>query len=187
MKNRRFLLIVLFFALIMGCKEFKLTPISSDSNRSAGSAGSSTEGETAQSTPAPSVDRTKENEKRLAAEPAPGGDPAVRRSPLIFSSSLVGSRVKDAKGNDVGKIKDLLFDPENRRIVYAILSLSNREIAVPLSAVKMDPQTQTYTSDMTEETLAEAPKVDNDLKLPSESTREDLASSATKQLSKVTR
>ena len=70
MKNPRFLLIVLFFTLIMGCKEFKLTPISSDSNRSAGSAGSSTEGETAQSTPAPSADRTKENEKRLAAEPA---------------------------------------------------------------------------------------------------------------------
>ena len=171
-----------------GVQRIKLTPTSSDSNHSAGSAGSSTEGQTAQSTPAPSADRTKENEKRLAAEPAPGsGDPAVRRSPLIFSSSLVGSRVKDSKGNDVGKIKDLLFDPENRRIVYAILSLSNREIAVPLSAVKMDPQTQTYTLDMTEETLAEAPKVDNDLKLPSESTREDLASSATKQPSKVTR
>ena len=44
MKNPRFLLIVLFFTLIMGCKEFKLTPISSDSNRNAGSAGSSTEG-----------------------------------------------------------------------------------------------------------------------------------------------
>jgi sporulation protein YlmC with PRC-barrel domain len=186
MKNPRFLLVVLFFALIVACKEYKLTPFSSDSNHNAGSAGSSTEGATAQSSPAPSVDRTKENEKRLAAEPAPG-DPAVRRSPLIFSSSLVGSRVKDAKGNDVGKIKDLLFDPENRRIVYAILSLSNREIAVPLSAVKMDPQTQTYTLDMTEETLAEAPKVDNDLKLPSESTREDLASSATKEPSKVTR
>jgi len=188
MKNRRFLLIVLFFALIVACKEYKLTPFSSDNNnRNAGSASSSTEGATAQSSPTPSADRTKENEKRLAAEPAPGGDPAVRRSPLIFSSSLIGSRVKDAKGNDVGKIKDLLFDPENRRIVYAILTLSNREIAVPLSAVKMDPQTQTYTLEMTEETLAEAPKVDNALKVPSESTREDLASSATKQPSKVTR
>lgn len=187
MKNHRFLLIVLFLTLIVACKEYKLTPFSSDSNRNAGSAGSSTEGATAQSIPAPSADRTKENEKRLAAEPAPASDPAIRRSPLIFSSSLIGSRVKDSKGNDVGKIKDLLFDPENRRVVYAILSLSNREIAVPLSAVKMDPQTQTYTLEMTEETLAEAPKVDNALKLPSESTREDLASSATKQPSKVTR
>jgi sporulation protein YlmC with PRC-barrel domain len=187
MKNRRFLLIVFLLALIVACKEYpKLTPFQSDANRNAGSAGSSTEGATAQSSPAPSSDKTNENEKRVAAEPAPASDPAVRRSPLIFSSSLVGSRVKDAKGNDVGKIKDLLFDPENRRIVYAILSLSNREIAVPLSAVKMDPQTQSYTLDMTAENLAEAPKVDNDLKLPSESTRDDLASSATKQPSKVT-
>lgn len=188
MKNRRFLLIVLLLALIVACKEYpKLTPFQSDNNRNTGSTGSSTEGATAQSIPAPSADGTKENEKRMAAEPAPGSDPGARRSPLIFSSSLVGSRVKDAKGNDVGKIKDLLFDPENRRVVYAILSLSNREIAVPLSAVKMDPQTQSYTLELTEETLAEAPKVDNDLKLPSESTREDFASSATKQPSKVTR
>lgn len=188
MKNRRFLLIVFFLALIVACKEYpKLTPFQSDPNRNAGSAGSSTEGATAQSSPGLNSDKTKEIEKRVAAEPAPGSDPAVRRSPLIFSSSLVGSRVKDAKGNDVGKIKDLLFDPENRRIVYAILSLSNREIAVPLSAVKMDPQTQSYTLDMTPETLAEAPKVDSDLKLPSESSRDDLASSATKQPSNVTR
>lgn len=187
MKNRRFLLIVFLFApFIVACKEYpQLTPFQSDNNRNTGSTGSSTEGATAQS--GPSADRTKENEKRLAAEPIPGSDPGARRAPLIFSSSLVGSRVKDAKGNDVGKIKDLLFDPENRRVVYAILSLSNREIAVPLSAVKMDPQTQSYTLELTEETLAEAPKVDNDLKLPSESTREDFASSATKQPSKVTR
>lgn len=190
MKNRRFLLIVFFFALIVACKEYpKLTPFQSDSNPNAGSAGSSGEGTTAQSSPAPSADRTKENEKRLAAEPAPASDPAARRGPLIFSSSLVGSRVKDAKGNDVGKIKDLLFDPENRRVVYAILSLSNREIAVPLSAVKMDPQTHSYTLDMTDETLAAAPKVDNELKLPSEAAREDVVSSspAGKQPTKAVR
>lgn len=193
MKNRRFLLIVFFFALIVACKEYpKLTPFQSDGNPNAGSAGSSSEGATAQSSPAspaPGVDRTKENEKRVAAEPAPASDPAARRGPLIFSSSLVGSRVKDAKGNDVGKIKDLLFDPENRRVVYAILSLSNREIAVPLSAVKMDPQTHSYTLDMTDETLAAAPKVDNELKLPSEAAREDVVSSspAGKQPTKAVR
>ena len=139
MKDGRFLLIVFLLALIVACKEYpKLTPFRSDSNRNAGSAGSSsTESTPSQPSPAPSADKTKESEKRLAAEPAPISDPAARRSPLIFSSSLVGSRVKNAKGNDVGKIKDLLFDPENRRVVYAILSLSNREIAVPL---KMDPR-----------------------------------------------
>ena len=173
MKNRRFLLIVFLLALIVACKEYpKLTPFRSDSNRTASSAGSAIESAPSQPSPAPGAEQTKESEKRLAAEPAPSSDPAARRSPLIFSSSLVGSRVKDAKGNDVGKIKDLLFDPENRRVVYAILSLSNREIAVPLSAVKMDPQTQSYTLEMSEEKLAEAPKVDNDLPLPSSPTKQ---------------
>jgi sporulation protein YlmC with PRC-barrel domain len=132
-----------------------------------------------QSTVPSDSERAIENDGRV--EDPPANEPN-RRSTLLFSSSLVGGRIKDAKGNDVGKIKDLLLDPENRRVVYAILSLSNREIAVPLSAVKMDPQTQTYTLEMTAENLAEAPKIGKDKKLPAElgeSTRqEELASSA---------
>ena len=186
MKDRRLLLIVFLLALIVGCKEYpRLTPVQSDSNKNTAPVGAATQGTTGQP-PQAATAQTSDGEKHSAAEGPQGSDPASRRSPLIFSSSLVGSRVKDAKGNDVGKIKDLLFDPENRRVVYAILSLSNREIAVPLSAVKMDPQTQSYTLEMTEETLAEAPKVENDLKLPPETTREDLASTG-KQPAKVTR
>jgi hypothetical protein len=188
MKNRRFVLILFLLALIVACKEYpQLAPFKSGPNQQTGSVAPSTDNNATQAAPAGSVNQAKENEKRAAAEPPPGAEPAARRSPLIFSSSLVGSRVKDAKGNDVGKIKDLLFDPENRRVVYAILALSNREIAVPLSAVKMDPQTQSYTLEMSEETLAEAPKANDDLKLPTESSRDDLASSAGKQPRSVTR
>jgi sporulation protein YlmC with PRC-barrel domain len=188
MKDRRFLLVMFLFALIVACKEYpQLTPFQSEAKRADGTPAPSPEGATAQSGAAPTAQNTKENEKRSAAESTQGSDPAARRSPLMFSSSLVGSRVKDSKGNDVGKIKDLLFDPENRRVVYAVVALSNREIAVPLSAVRMDPQSQSYTLEMTEEPLAEAPKIDNDLKLPSESAREDLASSARTQPGKVTR
>jgi sporulation protein YlmC with PRC-barrel domain len=125
-------------------------------------------------------ERAIENDRRVEV-PLPS-EPSGRRATLLFSSSLVGSRVKDSKGNDVGKIKDLLLDPENRRVVYAVLSLSNREIAVPLNAVKMDPQTQTYTLEMSAENLAEAPKMSKDKKLPAElgeSARQDeLASSS---------
>jgi sporulation protein YlmC with PRC-barrel domain len=192
MKNRRFLLIVFLLAVIMACKENpRLIPFQSESKRSPEPVGSATEATTPQSTQTANADSAGDTttEKPTITESTPGSDAAVRRGPLIFSSSLVGSRVKDAKGNDVGKIKDLLFDPENRRVVYAIVSLSNREIAVPLNAIKMDPQTQNYTLEMTEETLAEAPKIDNEMKSASESAREDLASSSTaaKQPGKVMR
>jgi sporulation protein YlmC with PRC-barrel domain len=190
MTHLRFILILAVMAVLAGCKDFKMAPSQSGSSRSATPSGTSTAATTPQATPTPGIDGGGASDNRLAAETPQGSEPAARKSALIFSSSLVGSRVKNSKGEDVGKIKDLLFDPENRRVIYAIVALSNRDIAVPLGAIKMDPQSQTYTLENTDETLAQAPKVESDTKLPSQSAREDLASSSStagKQPSNITR
>jgi sporulation protein YlmC with PRC-barrel domain len=165
MKAGSLLMLFCLMAVLAGCKDFKTVAPSQSENNQAPVA---SDAQPAQGTADPAPVANGANENRLAAEPSQRSNPAVRRGTLMFSSSLVGSRVKDAKGNDVGKVKDILFDPEDRRVVYAIVSLSNRDIAVPISAIKMDPQSQTYTLEMTEETLAQAPNMSNDPKLAPE-------------------
>ena len=109
------------------------------------------------------------------ANPSTGGETLAAnnsrtgRGVLLFGTSVVGSRIKSSEGTEVGKIKDLLFDPNDRRIVYAIVSLADKDIAVPLSAIKIDPQNHNYTLEMSEESIARAPGVADDKKLSPDS------------------
>jgi sporulation protein YlmC with PRC-barrel domain len=192
MNYRQFAILAVAVGFAAGCEGYpKLTR--SDSQENTGAAPVASNGAssaTQQPAPPPPCEPQQQAHQPTTTPDvaAQGGDAAGRKSPLIFSSSLVGSRVKDSKGNDVGKIKDLLFDPENRRVVYAIVALSNREIAVPLGAIKMDPQTQTYTLEMTEDTYSAAPN-QKDAQSSTETRRDDdlAASSSGTQSGNVTR
>ena len=69
----------------------------------------------------------------------------MTRHPLLLSSrTLCGDRVKNAAGEDLGKIEDLMIDLYTGRIAYAVLSfggflkMGNKLFAVPWEALTVD-------------------------------------------------
>lgn len=58
-------------------------------------------------------------------------------------SKLVGADVKNTAGKDLGKIKDVVVDPESGRVAYAVLSfggfmgLGNKLFAIPWQSMQM--------------------------------------------------
>jgi len=63
---------------------------------------------------------------------------------VLSSSTICSDRVKNAAGEDLGKIEDLMIDLNSGRIAYAVLSfggfltLGNKLFAIPWEALKVD-------------------------------------------------
>ena len=67
------------------------------------------------------------------------------RHPLVLSSSSICSdHVRNAAGEDLGKIEDLMIDLHTGRIAYAVLSfggflkMGNKLFAIPWEALTVD-------------------------------------------------
>ena len=83
---------------------------------------------------------------------------AIRKSEVgrtnLSASTLIGDRVINRKGEDLGKIEDFMLDPEQGRVGYAVLSfggflgMGDKLFAVPMQALKL---CLLYTSDAADE------------------------------------
>lgn len=64
---------------------------------------------------------------------------------LNKASSFIGMAVKNLQNEDMGKINDLVFDPQNGKISYAVVSIGgllgvgDKLIAVPLTSLRAQP------------------------------------------------
>lgn len=54
------------------------------------------------------------------------------------STDIRGWSVTDSLGEDVGRIDGLLFDPDQKRVVYAILDMGQRCVLLPIKDVALD-------------------------------------------------
>lgn len=84
------------------------------------------------------------------------------------ASTFLGMEVKSGGNKTVGKVVDLVFDPDEGRIGYVLLAVKNgegaRNVAVPLSAAKPAQDADHLLLNMSEPLLAAAPGVaENDL------------------------
>ena len=114
------------------------------------------------------------------AQPAPG--PGTTREPTItrpatpgpttpgmmnevYASNLIGANVKNAQGESLGKIDELVIDPKDARIKAAIVSVGGvlgigaKSVAVPWDKVTMgsDADRDTIVVAMGREELEQAP------------------------------
>jgi sporulation protein YlmC with PRC-barrel domain len=79
-------------------------------------------------------------------DPAKKPDPAVAttRSPLVIqkASKVLGGKVENPRGEDLGKIEDLVVDPSSGTIEYAVLSfggflgVGDKYFALPWNMIK---------------------------------------------------
>jgi sporulation protein YlmC with PRC-barrel domain len=81
----------------------------------------------------------------------------------VRASKLIGTDVKNAKGEDMGEIHDLMLDPVSQRVSYAVLSfggvmgLGEKLFAFPVNAFKASADKDELVLNVDKERLKDAP------------------------------
>jgi sporulation protein YlmC with PRC-barrel domain len=114
------------------------------------------------------------------AQPAPGPgttrDPTITRPPAtapttpgmmneVYASKIIGASVKNAQGESLGKIDELVIDPHDAKIKAAVVSVGGvlgigaKSVAIPWDKVTMGSGTDrdTVVVAMGKEELEQAP------------------------------
>jgi sporulation protein YlmC with PRC-barrel domain len=91
------------------------------------------------------------------------GHPRVRSA-----STMIGNKVVNPGGEQLGSIKELMIDLDDGQIAYAVISfggflgVGDKLFAVPLEALSFDPEDHTAILDVDKEVLKNAPGFDKD-------------------------
>ena len=87
-------------------------------------------------------------------------------SGVLKASQLMGMKVEGTDGKKVGKIRDLVIDPEDGAIEYAVLDfggiagIGDKYFAVPWDALEWTADKKKLTLDVTKKDLKQAPGFD---------------------------
>jgi len=94
---------------------------------------------------------------------------AQKKTPRILSSStVVGDKVRNLGGEDLGKIEDIMLDVNESRIAYAVLSfggflgMGDKLFAIPWEALSVDTEEKCFVLDVPKARLEDAPGFDKD-------------------------
>ncbi len=87
--------------------------------------------------------------------------------PLALSShTLIGDKVKNQQGEEIGRVEEIMVDVYTGRVAYAVLSfggfmgVGNKLFAVPWAALTVDTDNEWFVLDADKEKLKHAPGFD---------------------------
>ena len=86
----------------------------------------------------------------------------------LSSSSLCKDDIKNATGEKIGSVKDIMIDTETGQVEYYVVSvggffgLGDELHAVPPQALRVDTQDECLIMDVTKERMENAPGFDQD-------------------------
>src|SRR3954463_3831290 len=86
-------------------------------------------------------------------------------SGYVQSSTIIGSKIKDAKGQDVGQVKDVVLDRSSGCLAYVVLSTSgggttataSKTVAAPWSVFSASSEPRVYMTRIEREKIYSAP------------------------------
>lgn len=112
--------------------------------------------------------KQKELEREVHKESQERSSPDINQDQqrVRRASKILGSDVKNSQGDKLGDIKELVVDPDQGRIVYAVLSvggflgIKDKLFAVPWRALHLSRDKEHYTLDIDKEKLKSAPGFD---------------------------
>jgi sporulation protein YlmC with PRC-barrel domain len=84
------------------------------------------------------------------------------------ATTVIGSKVVNPEGEELGSIKDLMIDLDDGQIAYVVLSfggflrLGDKLFAIPLEALTFEAEEHTAILDVDKEVLKNAPGFDKD-------------------------
>ena len=90
------------------------------------------------------------------------------RSGVLKVSDLIGTKVQGTDGKNLGTIKDLVIDPQEGDIQYAVLDfggfagIGDKYFAVPWEAIRIDQDKKHLALDLHKKDLKDAPGFDKD-------------------------
>lgn len=86
----------------------------------------------------------------------------------LRAGEIIGNDLRNTMNEGLGDIEDVVFDPETGGISHVLvetggfLGLGEKTVAVPLEALSVTDNMNTFVLDMSTERFAEAPTVDDD-------------------------
>ena len=89
-------------------------------------------------------------------------------SRVLSATRIIGNKVVNTEGQQLGNIKELMVDLDDGQIAYAVLSfggflgVGDKLFAIPLEALTINPQDHTIILDVDKEVLKDAPGFDKD-------------------------
>ena len=87
---------------------------------------------------------------------------------LLQVTTLIGNKVLNPAGEQLGNLKELVLDLEDGHIAYAVLSfggfvgMGDKLFAIPWEALILNPKDHTFILDVDKEVLRKAPGFDKD-------------------------
>lgn len=91
-----------------------------------------------------------------------------RRRRVLSAGTLAGDRVRNAAGDDLGKVEEVMIDLASGRVAYLVLSfggflgIGDKLFAIPWDAVRIDEGEHEFILDVDKHTLENAPGFDKD-------------------------
>ena len=92
----------------------------------------------------------------------------TRYPKVLSSSSICSDQVRNAAGDNLGKIEDLMIDVNSGRIAYAVLSfggflkMGNKLFAIPWPALALDAVNKEFVLNVDKSVLENATGFDKD-------------------------
>lgn len=87
---------------------------------------------------------------------------------ILSSSTITGQKVYNLKGKSIGDIKDLMINPKQANVEYAVLEfggflgIGSKYFAIPLEALQISKKDEAIKLDVDKEKLENAPSFDKD-------------------------
>ena len=87
---------------------------------------------------------------------------------VLSAHTLMGDKVKNAQGEDLGKVEELMIDLETGRVAYAVISFGSgfmhagKLFAIPWASLAVDQEKKQFTLEVTREMLETAEGFDKD-------------------------
>lgn len=88
------------------------------------------------------------------------------KSGVLKASDLIGMKVEGTDGKSLGDIKDLVIDPDDGNVQYAVLDfggfagVGDKYFAVPWEALQLDQEHDKIALDVSKKDLKDAPGFD---------------------------
>lgn len=95
-------------------------------------------------------------------------DPNKKFRRVLGATTLAGDAVRNAAGENLGKIDEIMLDIPSGRIAYAVLSfggflrMGNKLFAVPWNALRVDEDEKCFILNVDKQVLESAPGFDKD-------------------------
>jgi len=89
-------------------------------------------------------------------------------TPLIRAEKVIGTNVYDRAGEKLGSVEDVVLDKKSGKAIYAtmafggFLGLGHKHHPLPWSMLKYDTTKEGYVTDLSKESLTDAPGFDED-------------------------